>query len=75
MDLALDLLSEIVICHQFIGVAVPQCEVRCRVGDLEVDAKLTYDVLGGKSRVNACADGDTLFGRDIVGWDESPGRL
>lgn len=75
MSLILDLPSEIVICHQLIGVTVPQCKMSCRVGDLEVDTKLTDDVLNGKSRINASANSDTLLGRDIVGRNESPSGL
>lgn len=70
MDLVLDLLSEIVICHQFIGVTVPQCKMSCGVGNLEVYAKLTDDVLDGKGRVDASANSDTVLGGDIVGWNE-----
>lgn len=75
MSFVLDLLPEIVICHQFISVAISQCEMRCRVGDLEVHAKLTHDILDSKSGVNASANGDTVFGRDIVGWNKSSGGL
>lgn len=75
MSFVLDLLSEIVVCHQFISVAVPQCEIGCRVGNPEVDAKLTHDVLDSESGVNASTNGDAVFGRDIVGWNESSGGL
>jgi len=75
MDLVLDLLSEIIVCHQFVGVTVPQCEVCCGIGDLEVYAKLADDVVDGKGRVNASANGDTVLGGDIVGRNESSGGL
>lgn len=73
MDLVLDLLSEIVVCDQFIGVTVSQCEMKRRVGDLEVNAELTDNVVDSKGRVDASANGDTLFGGNIVGRNECSG--
>lgn len=70
MNLVLDLLSEIVICHQFLGVTVPQCEMSCGEGNLEVYAKLTDDVLDSEGRVDAGANGDAVLGGNIVGRNE-----
>ena len=60
-----DLLSQVVIRHQFIILISQRVHPR-RVLELETDAELPNDILDRKTGLYPRSDGDTILGRDVV---------